>query len=74
MAQVQSLPAPERAPAPGGTCSHGPDVEVVPPLGSDPPGPVVAAEKVGIREVQVSMALMDEFLKCAATPALPLAS
>ena len=69
---MQSLPAPDSMPAPGETCSHAaPDVEVVPPLGSDPPGPVVAAEKVGIREVQVSMALMDEFLKCALPLHLP---
>ena len=32
-----------------------------PPLGTDQPGPVVAKERVGIREVHVSMALMDEF-------------
>ena len=59
------MPAPDRAPAPGEVCSHEPDVEVVPPLGTDQPGPVVAKERVGIREVHVSMALMDEFLKCA---------
>ena len=37
-------------------------MEVVPPLGTDQPGGV-APEKRGIRDVQVSMALMDEFLK-----------
>lgn len=59
------MPAPDRAPAAGEVCSHAPDVEVVPPLGTDQPGPVVAKERVGIREVHVSVALMDEFLKCA---------
>ena len=37
-------------------------MEVVPPLGTDQPGEP-APEKQGIRDVQVSMALMDEFLK-----------
>ena len=59
------MPMPDRAPAPGEVCSHELGVEVVPPLGTDQPGPVVAKERVGIREVHVSMALMDEFLKCA---------
>ena len=60
--QVQNLPPPERAPDPGEVCNHESAVEVVPPLGADQPG-AVAQEKRGIRDVQVSMALMDEFLK-----------
>ena len=60
--QVQSLPPPERAPGPGEVCNHDSAVEVVPPLGTDQPGEP-ATEKRGIRDVQVSMALMDEFLK-----------
>lgn len=61
--QVQSIPPPTHAPAPGDTCSHSTDIEVVPPLGTDQPGEPPKQQQ-GIREVQVSMALMDEFLKC----------
>ncbi|CAK0788001.1 hypothetical protein CVIRNUC_011223 [Coccomyxa viridis] len=64
--QVQHLPPPQRAPEPGEVCSHDNAVEVVPPLGTDQPG-APAPEKRGIRDVQVSMALMDEFLKYAAS-------
>ncbi len=60
--QVQSQPPPDRAPDPGDVCNHESAVEVVPPLGTDQPGEP-APEKRGIRDVQVSMALMDEFLK-----------
>ena len=60
--QVQHMPPPQRAPEPGEVCSHDSAVEVVPPLGTDQPG-APAPEKRGIRDVQVSMALMDEFLK-----------
>ncbi|EIE22119.1 Mov34-domain-containing protein [Coccomyxa subellipsoidea C-169] len=58
------MPAPTQAPQPGDTCSH--DIEVVPPLGVDQPGGPPKLQQ-GIREVQVSMALMDEFLKYAAS-------
>ncbi|CAL8467347.1 g6884 [Coccomyxa elongata] len=61
--QVQSVPTPTQAPSPGETCSL--DVEVVPPLGTDQPGGAPPKQQQGIREVQVSMALMDEFLKYA---------
>ncbi len=54
------MPAPTQAPQPGETCSH--EIEVVPPLGVDQPGGPPKLHQ-GIREVQVSMALMDEFLK-----------
>lgn len=69
-AQVQSVPAPTQAPSPGDTCSH--DVEVVPPLGTDQPGGAPPKQQQGIREVQVSMALMDEFLKCAPQTLFPI--
>ena len=67
--QVQHLPPPQRAPQPGEVCSHDRAVAAVPPLAPDQPG-APAPEKRGIRDVQVSMALMDEFLKCVIFPVI----
>lgn len=67
------MPPPDRAPKPGEVCSHDTGVEVVPPLGVDQPGEI-APEKRGIRDVQVSMALMDEFLKWVFWERQPLSS
>lgn len=61
--KVMSVEPPSKPLQGGEVCSHTSDA-VVPALGVDAPG-APSKEKQGIREVQISFKLMDDFLRCA---------
>lgn len=64
--KVTSVEPPSKSLQGGEVCSHTSDA-VVPALGVDAPG-APSKEKQGIREVQISFKLMDDFLRFASFP------